>query len=340
MRRISAFICGICLLLLCSCQNNSSDNDIVKENSIDLFAMDTYMYVKVYGNDTNNLLNLVKSEIVSLEKLFNVNDSDSDISNINNNNIAMVSNDTISIINKALEISKETNGALDISVYPILKEWGFTTGTYKIPNNDTINNLLQYVDYTQIKVDNNNVSIPQNFAIDLGSVAKGYTSDKIVNILMDNGITSALIDLGGNIQTIGTKLDGTLWSIAVKNPIDIEKNICIIKVDDKAVITSGNYERYFTGEDGKNYCHIIDTKTGKPAENGLISVTIIGDSGLICDALSTSLYVMGKDKAIEYCKYHNDFNAILITSDMEVFITSGIAGNIQMLDNYNYSVIK
>lgn len=343
MKQIKFFLlCILCLFILCSCEDDNNNNTIFPtENSIDLFAMDTYMRIKVYGEDTDNVLNSVKSEIITLDNLFNVNNAESDIYNINSHcgDKIKVNVDTINLINKSIEISKETNGALDISIYPIVKEWGFTTGEYKIPDDNTINQLLQYVDFNKIKVEGDRVCIPKNSAIDLGSVAKGYTGDKISSILKENGIKSALIDLGGNIQTIGVKPNGDLWSVAVKNPTDTENYICILKVSDKAVITSGNYERYFTDENGKRYCHIMDTSTGRPAENGLISVTVIGDSGVKCDALSTSLYVMGTEKAVEYCNAHKDIDAIFVTEDMKIMITENIKNSIQMLNGYIYEVI-
>ena len=147
--------------------------------------------------------------------------------------------------------------------------------------------------------------------IDLGGIAKGYTSSRIMDIFKENGITSGLVNLGGNVQALGTKTDGSNWRVAVQSP-------------DEAVITSGGYERYFE-QDGVTYHHIIDPKTGYPAENGLVSVTIVSSDGTLADGLSTSLFIMGEEKAAEFWKAHSDeFEAILETDDGTIYVTEGL----------------
>lgn len=335
---------AILLLALCGCSSSSASSASTTGNltqTREFFAMDTFMSVKAYGVTSDSVVEEAESEVLRLEKLFSVTDTESDIYKINSNSGSNVevSDDTATLIKKANDISAKTNGATDISIYPILKEWGFTTGEYKVPDNITLQDLLANVDYTKIQVTDNIVTIPEGYEIDLGSIAKGYTGDKIIKLLKDNGVNSALINLGGNVQTMGTKPDGSKWSVAIKNPINQESEICIVKVADKAVITSGSYERYFS-IDNRKYWHIIAPETGKPADNGLISVTIIGDSGTFCDSLSTSLFVMGTEKAIDYAKENTDIDVILVTDEMEIFITDDIADNVEMLNNYSYSLIS
>lgn len=333
---------AILLLALCGCSSSSASSTTGNlTQTREFFAMDTFMSVKAYGVTSDSVVEEAESEVLRLEKLFSVTDTESDIYKINSNSGSNVevSDDTATLIKKANDISAKTNGATDISIYPILKEWGFTTGEYKVPDNITLQDLLANVDYTKIQVTDNIVTIPEGYEIDLGSIAKGYTGDKIIKLLKDNGVNSALINLGGNVQTMGTKPDGSKWSVAIKNPINQESEICIVKVADKAVITSGSYERYFS-IDNRKYWHIIDPETGKPADNGLISVTIIGDSGTFCDSLSTSLFVMGTEKAIDYAKENTDIDVILVTDEMEIFITDDIADNVEMLNNYSYSLIS
>lgn len=338
----------IILVLACGCSNSSTSvNQEIKldnskaESQCDIFAMDTYMNLKAYGENSENAIYEAKNEVLRLEKLFSVTDENSDIYKINHSNgkKIKVSNDTINLITKANEVSKSTDRAVDISIYPVIKEWGFTTENYKIPKDEAINELLKNVDYTKIKIDGNYVTIPQDFAIDLGSVAKGYTSDKVTAILKKNGVKSAIINLGGNVHTVGKKTNNKNWTVGIKNPVDIESNICTIEIDDKCVITSGNYERYFLGDDGKNYWHIMDTKTGKPADNGIISATVIGDNGTLCDSLSTALFVMGTEKAIDFVKKHNQVDVILITSDMNIYITKDIENSVKILNPNKYSYV-
>lgn len=338
-----AMITIVMVLLLsvsgCSAPNNANSN-IEKER--DVFAMDTYMKLKAYGENADTALSEAEQEILRLESLFNVNDENSDIFKVNKNagKAVQVSDDTIKMIGKANKISEMTNQAVDPSIYPIVKEWGFTTGDYKIPSDKKLTELLKNVDYRQIKIDDNCITIPKNYAIDAGSVAKGYTSDKIVEIFKKNGITSGIINLGGNVHTVGKKSNGENWKVAIQNPKDSNSNIATIEVDGKCVITSGNYERYFTGDDGNNYWHIMDTKTGKPANNGIISATIIGDSGALCDSLSTAVFVMGTEKAVEFAKQHKEMDFVFITDDMEIYSTAEIENSLRIIGEYSHIIIE
>ena len=160
--------------------------------------------------------------------------------------------------------------------------------------------------------------------IDLGGIAKGYTSSRIMDIYREKGVTSGLVNLGGNAQVFGTKPDGSLWRVAVQSPDSEDEYLGVLEAKDKAIITSGGYERYFE-KDGVTYHHIIDPATGYPAENGLISVTIVSTDGTLADGLSTSLFVMGKDKAVDYWKAHSDeFDMILLTDDEKLYVSEGI----------------
>ena len=184
-----------------------------------------------------------------------------------------------------------------------------------------------------MKLDGNTVTIPENMQIDLGAVGKGYTGDLITEILQENDITSALLDLGGNIQTIGTKPYGTQWKLGLRSPFD-EGSFATLNVTDCAVITSGGYERYFIGEDGETYWHILDPATGKPAHSGLISVTIVGEEGRLCDAFSTSLFVMGREKAENLWREREDFEMVLVTDDGKIYLTEGLENQFTLNEMY------
>ncbi|MDE5556732.1 MAG: FAD:protein FMN transferase [Ruminococcus sp.] len=331
----------IMIFIACSCTPSEREQVSNISQIRDIFAMDTYMNLKAYGEDTVSVLDEAENEIRNLEKMLSVTTENSDIWKINHSagNYTDVSSDTLEIIETAIDIGNQTDGNLDITVYPVVREWGFTTGDYKIPDEQTIESLLKNVDFRQIEINNNSVRIPPEFQLDVGSLAKGYTGDKVIDIFRKNGIESAIINLGGNVQTLGTKPDGSMWNVAIKNPFQTDSEICILSVENKAVITSGNYERFFTGDDGLNYWHIIDTTDGKPADNGLVSVTIIGENGLLCDALSTALFVAGTEKAIEYWHKNNDFDMILVTDDGNIIVTEGIENNIRMLSDMTTEVI-
>lgn len=321
MKKISLLIIIAFLFTGCSAESEPA------KATRDVFAMDTYMQLTAYGESAESAVNEAEALIFRLEKLFSVTDPNSDLSRINNGNgsFTEVSGETAELIEFAADMCSRTDGALDITVYPVLREWGFTTGEYKIPDDETIARLLENTGYSQIKIEDDSVCIPENFSIDLGAVAKGYTSDKVIECFKENNAASGIISLGGNVYALGKKSDGSPWTVGIVDPFGPDKNMCILSVSDKAVVTSGNYERYFTGSDGKRYCHIIDPKTGSPSESGLVSVTVVSASGAECDALSTALFVMGKEKALEYYKTEGDFDMVLVTDEHEIFYTPGLA---------------
>ena len=163
--------------------------------------------------------------------------------------------------------------------------------------------------------------------IDLGGIAKGFTSSRIMEIFKKDGVTCGMVSLGGNVHLLGTKQDGSAWRVGIQDPNNTDDMLGVLEANDCAVITSGAYERNFE-KDGVTYHHIIDPATGKPSNSGLTSVTIVSKDGTLADGLSTSLFVMGKDKAIAYWKQHADeFDTILVDKDRNVYITEGIAGN-------------
>lgn len=341
MKKITTLL-FLFLITLCGCANSAeSSSEDTKEYSRDIFAMDTYMYLKAYGEHADTALGYSSEQILSLEELFSVTSEKSDIWAINHSDgePVSVSDDTIAVLNKAIEIGGKTNGALDVTIYPLLTEWGFTTDTQQVPTDDIIADKLKLIDYTKISVKGNTVQLPDNMQIDFGALAKGYTSDCVTEILKENGVKSALVNLGGNVHAVGTKPDGTLWKVGVQNPFSPSEQVCILEIADKAVITSGNYERFFTDENGRKYWHILDSADGFPADNGLVSVTIVGENGLLCDALSTALFVLGTDKAIDYWRNSADFEMILITDDEKIIYSEGLSDFINFTASYETEVI-
>lgn len=328
-----------CLLIILTGCGKKTDNSTKVQR--DVFAMDTYMSLTAYDDNAVNALDNATEIITELESLFAVNSEESDVWKINNSDgkPVQVSDYTAEIIASAIEYGDIT-GTLDITIYPVLREWGFTTQDYKIPDDEKLAELLRNVDYSNIQLNGNNISVPENYMIDLGAVAKGYTGDKVIAELRENGVESAIISLGGNVQSLGLKPDGSQWNVSVTNPFMHDTSMCIISIDEKAVITSGNYERYFTGEDGRNYWHIIDKSDGCPADNGLVSVTIIGNSGIMCDALSTALFIAGTEKAQEYWRKNGGFDMILVTDDGRIICTDGIRDSLKNMSDMPLEVIS
>lgn len=320
MRRCFALLLVFALLAGCA----PAQSQAVPASEHTFFAMDTVMTLRLYAGGDEALLDAAEDRVKELEGLLSVTEENSEIFALNRDKTAELSPDTGSLLGAALAMCDRTAGALDISTYPVLRTWGFTTGEYRVPDGETIAALLPLVDYTKIELDGTSASLSDGMEIDLGSVAKGYTGDALCALLRENGVTSALLDLGGNIQAVGARPDGSPWRIGVRSP-DGEGNVGIVEVENQAVVTSGGYERYFE-EDGVRYWHILDPKTGAPARSGLASVTVVGDSGVLCDALSTALFVMGLDGAVEHWRAHRDFEAVFVGEDGSVTITAGLEG--------------
>ena len=318
----------------------TASEQATKEASAQVFAMDTYMSLKAYGKNAQKAVDDAKTEIERLDKLWSAVDKDSEIYQLNQKKTMKVSDETLELIKFAKKKSAQTGDAFDISIYPIVELWGFPTQKYKVPSEEEIQNLLKYVDSQKIKINEktNTVTLEKNMKIDLGGIAKGYTSQRIAKIYKKDGVKSGVISLGGNVQAIGKKTDGSRWKVGIQSPDDTESMIGGYEAADEAVITSGAYERYFE-KNGKRYHHIIDPATGKPSEKDLKSVTIISKNGTLSDTMSTTLFVMGKDKATSYWKKHNnEFNMILVDKNDKIYISRGIKDHFS--SDYDYQVVN
>ena len=316
------------LLFLTGCSAESSPEPVQGT----FFAMDTMMDFTVYGE--SGLIDQSESLIASLESLVSVTDANSELYAINQTGSGTLTGKASSLMEQALEICRRTDGALDLSIYPIVRAWGFTTGSYQVPDEAEIQALLPLVDYRKIQYDaaTGTVTLPEGMEIDLGSVAKGYAGQLAAQMLREHGVQSALLNLGGNVQTVGAKPDGSPWQIGIKDPQG-EDAMMVLSVEDQAVVTSGGYERYFE-QDGQTYWHIMDPSTGHPADSGLISVTIVGDEGVVCDGLSTALFVMGLEKAADLWAQSGDFEAVFVTASGEVYITEGLRDRFALTEQY------
>lgn len=309
----------------------------VNPETISFESMDTFMQVSLYGD--KKTAEAVQNEILRLEALFNANDPDSKVSELNQSGF-VEDEDVFKVLEGALKVSQSTDGALDPSVYPLVEEWGFISRDFRIPDKSTIDELLQHVDYTQIALNFNRTYIPEKMKLDLGAVAKGYAADRAKEILAENEVKSAILNLGGTVAAVGTKPDGSDWKVGISDPESTGGYFATVTLRDRIVATSGSYERYFE-QDGKRYCHILDPKTGMSADSGVVSVSIISDNGLYCDALSTALFVMGAEKAQAYWKNQQDlppFDYILLDDTGKVYVTDGV--ELTLTDKEKYEVVE
>lgn len=318
-KRIIPLLLIFLLLTGCNRQPAADAHPYVAE----LMAMDTFMRISVYG-ENGEAASLAKEWIPELEALLSVTDEGSEIYAANHANGAgvPVSAVTAALIARALELCGSTNGALDVTIYPVVRAWGFTTDVFRVPGEEELAELLERVDYTRVHLDGSTLTLPTGVELDLGAVAKGYTGDYVAALLREQGVTSALLELGGNVHTLGAKPDGSPWRVAITAP-DGTGYAGVVEVSDKAVVTSGGYERYFE-QDGETWWHIIDPATGYPTRTGLSSVTVIAGEGVLCDALSTALFVMGPERAADYWRENDGFDFVLLSDDGTVTITEGI----------------
>lgn len=328
-------------------EQNSSDSS--QEYTSDVFAMDTYMTLTAYGENAQEAVEAGIAEIQRLDDLLSTGKDTSEVAQINANGGGVLSEDTDYLVKRALDIYQSTNGAFDISIYPVMQLWGFTTGNFVVPSESDLAAKLALVDAGKIILSEENgqtsISLPEGMEIDLGGIAKGYTSGRVMDVMKSYGIKSAVINLGGNAHVLGNKTDGSQWKVGIQDPEDENGYLGGVSVTDKAIITSGGYERYFVDEDtGVKYHHIIDPKTGYSANNGLISVTIVSADSTLADGLSTSLFVLGTEDAITYCEEHcaeDGFDAIMEDEDGKLYITDGIYDDfINMNNNKNIEKIQ
>ena len=326
MKRITIFALLLCFLLSGCAKGSEKLTDTV-------LAMDTVMSLTVYDG-TQQQLEEAEQLIKKLDSMLSATDASSETSRINSSGgkAVEVSEQTLYLTRRSIALAESTGGALDITLTPVIRAWGFLGGDHRVPSDTELSSLLEKVDYSKIETGSDTVTLPDGMEISFGAVAKGYTGDLLMELFQSQGIGSAIVTLGGNVQALGLKPDGSKWNVAIQDPFG-EGTMAMLKVENKAVVTSGGYERYFE-QDGETYWHIIDPATGKSAKSGLVSVTIVCGSGTTADGLSTALFVMGLDDAIKYWKSNGGFDAVLVTDDGSVYVTEGIADDFEPAEGY------
>ncbi|GAA0080385.1 MULTISPECIES: FAD:protein FMN transferase [Clostridium] len=323
----------VTILLLCICLplvfvgcDSKSEEPVSRET----YLMGTIINIKAYGKNADKAVQASVDKISDIENKMSLNISTSEINKINKNaGIApvKVSKNTFDVVKASLIYSEKTKGSFDITVEPLVSLWGIGTDKARIPSKDEISNALSLINYKDVVINEKESTIMlkrKGQAIDLGAIAKGYTADELKKVLLNYNVSSAFLNLGGNVYVLGNKPDKTPWKIGVQNPLEPRGDyLGIVSVSDKSVVTSGNYERFFE-RNGKRYHHIFDTKTGYPAEKGLISVSIISDKSIDGDALSTSVYTLGLDEGKKLIESLKDVEAVFVTNDKKVYTTSGL----------------
>lgn len=307
--------------------------------SRECFAMDTVMTLSATGAYAEQALNDAEQELYRLDRLFSISSAAGDIAQLNHSSSASVSDETGQLLTRALSFSEQTDGAFDITIYPVAQLWGFYFGEFQVPSASTLQSALKNVSWKRCHLEGNSVTLEEGTQLDLGAIAKGYASARVAQLIQNAGVSSANLSLGGNIHVVGSKPDGSDWKVAIADPEAPSDYAGILQVQDTAVVTSGGYQRYFT-ENGTTYHHILDPKTGYPARSGLRSVTVISQDDVLADALSTALFVMGPEKAAAYWRQAEEaFEVIFLTDSHTILCSEGIADRFTPADRYTMEVI-
>lgn len=294
-----------------------------------VFAMDTVMLLTAYGPEAEAALDAAEERIYALEADLDPETETGSVYALNAGagGQVVVSEDCYNVMSTSMDVWALSGGALDPGMYPISKAWGFIGGDYRVPTAEELNGLLSLKNTGAIRMDDAAcaATIPAGMEVSFGAVGKGYTAQAVCDLLAESGVQSAILSLGGNVQTLGqTKPDGTQWQVAVTDPHDTGAYAGILSVGQTAAVTSGGYQRYFE-QDGATYIHIIDPATGYPVDNDLLSVTVVTPDGAMADALSTAMFVLGKDGALAYYREQGGIELVLITKDDHVLVTPGLA---------------
>ena len=334
-----------CLLLACLTALSLTACGAPKTETLDIFAMDTYMSLVAIGDGGAAVLQSCSNEINALEQKLSRTIDTSDVAQLNANGTAQLSDDTAELLRAALQYSEVTGGAFDVTIAPLVELWGITTDSPRVPAQDEIDALLPLVGSGHVRLDGTAAALDEGCAIDLGGIGKGYASDKAAELFAQSELSGGFVSLGGNVYVHGTTAEGKPWNVAIQDPRNTEAYACTLRLSDAFVVTSGGYQRYFTGPDGTVYQHIIDPATGYPADSGLLSVSIAtrrddGGTGTMADAYSTALYVMGSAGAQAFWRTHGGFEMILITTAGQVLYTPGLSEKITPTEGSGYEYVS
>lgn len=309
-----------------------------------IFCMNTIISFRIHDRKSEQALERVKAELFRLERKLSRFVQDSEVSRINlsaGKASVDISSETCEILSSAIRVAEISDGLFDITISPLLDLWDYKHSSC-VPEESKIRSTLALVNFRDLLL-NSEVREAglrnEGQSIDLGGIGKGYASDHCIKMLQDNGVNSAFINIGGNVSTLGNKPDGTPWSVGIKHPRQVNGLIGIVEVSGKAVVTSGDYERYFIDVDGKRRHHILNPVTGYPADSGLISVSVISDSAIIGDALSTAIFAGGIENGLEYLTHFPGAEAILVDKLEQVYITKGIKGCFKAIEGVEALII-
>ncbi|WP_202710654.1 FAD:protein FMN transferase [Sporosalibacterium faouarense] len=311
---------------LSGCTDNQQPTETLSKDS---FMLGTFVVVTLYDHQNEEIIDKVFNRFDEIENRMSINIETSDVSKINDNagiKPVKVHDDVYYVLKKAKEFAQISHGAFEPTIGPLVKLWGIGTEHERIPSEGEIEENLLKIDYNKLELmEDNMVYLSEpGMVLDLGGIAKGYAADEAKKILLENKVESAIIDLGGNIFAVGSKPNGDAWRIGIQDPYRVrQKHVGIVQDEDISVVTSGNYERYFE-KDGVRYHHIIDSKTGYPARNNVAGISVLSDTSIQGDGLSTAFYVLGVEEGLKLANSLDEIEIIYITKDKKLYLSKGV----------------
>lgn len=286
--------------------------------------MDTYVELRVDGKEGEKALEACWKKLEELSDKFDKFDDNSEVSKINCNSGSWVkvSEDTLDLLKKTLYFAKLSEGIFDPTIAPVVRLWGFYDRNYRIPTKDEISKALRKVSYKKVYIKDSMVYIPKDTEIDLGGIAKGYIIDRLIEILKNYNIERAILNIGGQIGVYGKPIDGRMWDIKIRDPRKTNNYIGIVYIDKASVATSGDYERFFI-KDNKRYCHIIDPRSGYPADQ-VMSVSVVSESATEADVMSTVFFILGKDSIKKWKEKFSYLGIVILFKDGSLWYSPNI----------------
>lgn len=330
-KNLTNIIC-FCFTIYFSLTFFSCNNTVPSQSQL---CMGTVCSINLYEDGTQTLYDKMFQRLKDIENLFSTNLENSQISKINQaagKNPVTVHPEVLLVLEKACQIAEITSGAFEPSIGPLVTLWNIGSETPILPSTEKIKERLPLIDYKKIQLDfeNNTVFLPQtHMALDLGGIVKGYAADQLAKIATQEGVKKALFDLGGNVYAFGKKEKNQPWRVGIKNPLNPrDEPLLIVPVENKSVVTSGGYERFFV-QDDIYYHHILDSKTGYPSEKDILSSTIIFENSMMADALSTAIFVLGAKEGFNLLNKLS-VDGIIITKNKEILATKNLIPIIEL----------
>lgn len=328
-------------------EKEETQNEFISETG---FYLDTIIEIKIYNPDDNSeeIIDKAIGKITELEQLLSVHIEGSDIWNLQKNagvQPVKVLDETLEVIQLSIEHSELTNGVFDITIGPLVDLWAIDPPEGYIPTEEELETILPKVDYEKLIINEGNKTVfleDEGMIANLGAIAKGYIADEVKEVLIENGVENAIINLGGNVLLVGGRPDNTSFKIGIQDPnSERGRYLGVVSAEDISIVSSGDYERYFEVE-GNRYHHILNPITGYPADNELRQVNILSENSALGDGLSTSVFLMGLEDGMALVESMDNIEAIFLTKDNKIYLSSGIGENfIFNEDNYGdkYTIV-